>query len=425
MQIKLLAETVRTLTEKVPPEKEGFFYDTVLPRFLLRVRPPAAPGEAWPSTYLIRYTTPGGHQRKHTIGSPATMELDEARKAAKAKLAIVDQGGDPAADKAAAREQWSIKQAVDAYLASTEHRQKTAKVQQGETSALRHHIVYRLEHTPLTQIDVPSVRRLIREIGNDTRINARKRPLGGPGASRKVTRILSALLSWCVNEGRLGRNPLIGALRLDGDNERNVVISEAAEYAALFSAMDELVASGEMRAASRVFLTVAALTGMRRGELQDLHWGNIDLANRQITLRESKGIRLARRRGKSKPPEVISLPPYAAAVLAAHRPEDAADDDPVFVPRRGTTYAINRDWLKVRAKAGLPHDLALHGLRHSVGTVSILAGLSTAETQKLLRHSNVTTTSRYIHLASKLRLQDRAMAGMAPPLKESKRATGT
>jgi integrase len=188
--------------------------------------------------------------------------------------------------------------------------------------------------------------------------------------------------------------------------------------------MDELVASGEMRAASRVFLTISALTAARRGELQTLRWGNVDLANRRITLRESKGIRLARRRSKQKPPEVISVPPYAAAVLAAHRPEDAAAGDLVFVPRRGTAYEINRDWLKVRAKAGLPPGLVLHGLRHSAGTVAILAGLSGPEVQKLLRHANIATTAKYIHLASQLRLQDRAMADMAPPI-PGDRQTGT
>jgi integrase len=329
--------------------------------------------------------------------------------------------GDPAAAKAKARDTWSVKQASDAYLASAEYRQKTAKVRQGESSTLRRHVVYRLEHTPLPQLDVPLVRQLLREIEKDTRINARKRRLGGPGAARKAVRILSMLLSWCVSEGRLARNPLIGGLRLDGDNERDVVISETAEYAALFSAMDELVADGEMRAASRVFLAVAALTGMRRGELQGLRWGNVDLGNRRIALRDSKGIRLARRRGKAKPPEVVSLPPFAAAVLAAHRPEGVVDDDPVFVPRRGEVYEINRDWLKVRAKAGLPPGLALHGLRHSVGTVGVLTGLSGPEVQKLLRHANITTTAKYIHLASRLRLQDRAMAAVEPPLRESKR----
>ena len=38
----------------------------------------------------------------------------------------------------------------------------------------------------------------------------RQRALGGPGAARKVVRVLSALLTWSVGEGQLKANPLIG-----------------------------------------------------------------------------------------------------------------------------------------------------------------------------------------------------------------------
>jgi integrase len=421
VQTRLLANLVRELTEETSPKRELVVFDTTLARFALRVRPRSAPDKPWPSMYFVRYVGPDGRERKMKIGSPATMPLDEARKAARAVLAIVDQGGDPAAEKAAAREQWSIGQAAEVYLASSDHRRKTAKVQKGEIAALRLHVAYRLEHTPLARLDVPRVRRLIRDIEIDTRTNARGRRLGGPGAARKTIRILSAMLSWCVNEGRLDRNPLIGALRLDGDGERETVLTESAQYAALFRATDELVTAGELREASRAFLTVAALTGMRRSELQGLHWRDVNLADRRITLPTSKGARLARRGPKT---EVISLPPYAAAALASIRPESASDDDRVFIPRRGQAYEINRDWITVRAKAGLPANLTLHGLRHSAGTVAVMAGLSGPEVQKLLRHRNISTTAKYIHLADRARLQDRAMAGVVPPLPEDKR-TGT
>ena len=40
----------------------------------------------------------------------------------------------------------------------------------------------------------------------------------------------------------------------------------------------------------------------------------------------------------------------------------------------------------------------------------IMAGLTTAEVQKLLRHRNISTTAKYVHLADRARLQDRAVA---------------
>lgn len=416
MQTKLLADTVRVLTRQVPPTKETTIFDTVLPRFALRVRPPVASGRTWSSMFFVRYVGPDGRERKIKIGSPATMDLDTARKAARETLAIVDRGGDPAAAKAEVREQWSVGQAVDAYLASAEFRRKTVKVQSCDSSTLRLHVAHRLNHLPLAKLDVPTARRLLRAIETDDRTNARHRRMGGAGAARKAARVLSAALTWCVHEGRLARNPLIGALRLTGDGQRETVITQPQQYAALFAAMDDMVAEGVLRPFSRAFITAAALTGMRRSELQSLTWGQVDIGTGRITLTDSKGAKLARGGMKT---EIVALPPFAAAALAAIRPEDAQDDEQAFVPRRGKAFEVNRDWIRVRERAGLPIALALHGLRHSAGTVAVMSGLSGPEVQKLLRHRNISTTAKYIHLADQSRLQDRALGHLAPPVPEA------
>jgi integrase len=416
MQSKLLASTVRVLTQQVPPAKETTIFDTVVPRFALRVRPKIAGRRTWPSLYFIRYVGPDGRERKFKIGSPATMDLETARQEARAKLAIVDRGGDPAAAKAALREQWSVAQAVEAYIASDEFRRKTPRGQATESATLRLHVVHRLGTSPLADLDLPRIRALVRAVEQDTRINARRRRLGGSGAARKTARLLSTMLGWCVVAGRLSSNPLLGAmrsLRLAGENPRETVITEPAQYARLFNTLNNMVADGTLRIFARAFITVAALTGMRRSELQALRWGAVDLGAGRIRLTTSKGARLARGGVKT---ETVSLPPFAAAALAGIRPEGAADDEQVFVPRRGSRLEINRDWLRVRERAELPPELTLHGLRHSAGTVAVMAGLSGPEVQKMLRHRNIATTARYIHLADQARLQDRALGHLAPPL---------
>jgi integrase len=221
------------------------------------------------------------------------------------------------------------------------------------------------------------------------------------------------MLTWCVSRGQLQRNPVKGEIRLTGDGERETVITSAEDYARLFGAMDALVTEGALRPMARALIVTAALTGMRRGELQALRWRNVDLTARRLTIVSSKGSKLARNGPKT---ETVSLPAYAATAMATVRPDDAGDDELVFIPRRGERLAINRDWIAVRDRAGLPADLTLHGLRHSTGTVAVIAGLSAPEVQKLLRHRNIATTGRYIHLADTARLQDRAMTGVTPPL---------
>jgi integrase len=255
----------------------------------------------------------------------------------------------------------------------------------------------------------------MRKIETDTRIGKSKRRLGGDGIVRKTARLLSQLLNWAVDEQRLPINPLKGNMKLKGDGERDTVISTPEEYARLFAAMDDLVVNGKprLRPDARAFITIAALTGMRRSELQNLTWGNVDLEGRRLTLHNTKGAKLARSGPRT---QTVSLPPRAAEALADLKPDDALPHELVFVPLQGKTIAVNIDWRRIRAAAGLPADLTLHGLRHSIGTAAVIAGMNQFEIQKLLRHKKVSTTARYIHLAEQQqnRLQDRAMAHLDP-----------
>ena len=409
---KLTSATVRRLVSEVPPERETTYADAALPRHFLRVRPASAPGALWLAQTIIRYRLPGGRVRKFKTGNPRTMPWEDCQTAAKLALAEVDAGRDPAAERAGLRDAWTLRDLWAAYQRSAEFAHFAPKVQNSIASAFVNHILFRIGAERLANVTVPMVKRLIGAIATDTRTNARRRRMGGKGAARKVTRILSSALTWAVGEGRLERNPVIGSLRLDGDGSRETVITEPAQYLALFETMAWMVAARELRNQSRVFVMCSALTGMRRGELQGLTCSQVDLGRRQITLTASKGAKLARRGVRT---ETISLP-IAAAALAEIIPADATPDDQVFVPLQGRVVEINRDWQRIRTAAGLPADLTLHGLRHSIGTAAVLQGMSAPEVQKLLRHRNVSTTAKYVHLAEATvaRLQDRATAGLLP-----------
>jgi integrase len=413
---KLTPAFVRRVATEQPPARPTYFGDQSLPRHYIYVRPPSRPGGLWPVDSRIRYTLPNGRRRWMVVGDPRTMSLDALRTAARAALAIVDKGDDPAAERASRRAAWTVRDLWEHYSASPEIARCTPASRAAITSGFTAHILPRIGAQLLTAIDVPMVRRLMHAITTDSRTFRRNLRLGGAGAARKTAHTLSTAISWAVSEGQIERNPLKGALRIGADGVRETVITDPQQYARLFSAMDAMVAGGKLRPTVRAFIICAALTGARRGELQQLTWGQVDLAGRRVVLADTKGSKLMKKGGVKT--EVLSLPPLVAAALSAIMlvGGDAAADTLVFPPIQGERIYVGADWRRIRATAGLPPDLTLHGLRHSIGTAAVLAGLSAPEVQALLRHRNASTSNKYIHLADqhRARLQDRVAATLLP-----------
>jgi integrase len=416
LQDRITASLVRKLLD-APPAKDTSVFDVVMQRFALRVKPPRRPGAKPAAWFFVRYTSREGTERRKKVGDPTTMSVDEARRAARAVLAVVDAGGDPRAEQRRRRATPTIRQLAQQYLGSPEFSEKTLKVQANDRARIKTHIVQHIGPEKADAVTSAVVRRLRRLVETDTRTNNRKRRLGGPGAARKVIRLLSALLRWAKDNGHIHELPFtLRELDLGGDGARDAVITSSEEYARLFDTMAGMVAAGSLRPEVRAFFALVASTGLRRGEAQELRWGQVNLGRRQITLTNSKGAKLARGRGKvQSKTEIVGLPPIAAFVLAEIMPETPAETALVFAPSQGEQLSVNRDWIAVREAAGLPADLTLHGLRHSVGTVGATSGMSMPELQALLRHKQPSTTSRYIHMAQMAGgLADKAMGGVLP-----------
>jgi integrase len=414
---KITAAQVRAMLA-APPAKDTSLFDVLLPRFALRVKPSRRPGVRPAAWYFVRYTAPDGRERRMKVGDPDTMSVDEARKAARTVLAVVDAGGDPKTTQERVRAVPTIREVAGLYLASPEFAAKTTKVQLNDRARIDTHIVYRIGGEKADAVTAQVARRLRHQIAADTRHNARKRKLGGAGAARKALRLLAAMLRWAKDEGLITAAPFtLRELNLGGDGSRDATITTMDEYTRLFATMDEMVVQGALRREARALITLIAATGLRRGEAQSLRWSQVDLAQRQIRLNGSKGAALARRRGGTGSlSEIVGLPQIAAAALAELNQDISDGDGLVFAPVRGTQLSINRDWLAVRKVARLPSDLTLHGLRHSVGTVGAIAGMSMPELQALLRHKQPSTTARYIHMAQMAGgLADKAMSNVLPP----------
>lgn len=137
------------------------------------------------------------------------------------------------------------------------------------------------------------------------------------------------------------------------------------------------------------FMKMVLFTGMRRGELFKLRWGDVDFDRGFIHIRwDPKG-------GQD---QKIPLNPPARDLLLNH----PRTDSPYVFPGRGGRQRvdINKQVNRIKNQAGLPKDFRpLHGLRHTYASMLASSGeVDLYVLQRLLTHKSPAMTQRYAHL---------------------------
>ncbi len=159
-----------------------------------------------------------------------------------------------------------------------------------------------------------------------------------------------------------------------------------------------LVAHAATEQDAAIFVT-AAFTGLRRGELIALRWGEVDFANRSIRVVEGY-TRKRQGRTKSRRSRTVPMVEEVARVLAAIRAGAGRSGakDLVF-PGEGAEFldgsALRRRYLLARKAAGV-RPLRFHDLRHTFGSLAINRA-SIVQVQAWMGHADVKTTMRYLH----------------------------
>ena len=155
------------------------------------------------------------------------------------------------------------------------------------------------------------------------------------------------------------------------------------------------------------FIKFALFTGLRRGELFNLTWDDVDFERGLITLREPKG-------GKT---QTIPVSPQALAVLKSLEVTSSF----VFPGKGGQQRTdFKGPWLRIRKEAGLPENFRFHGLRHHFASTLVSAGYDLLVVQKLLTHKDSRTTLRYSHLSAGVLREAALNSGelLTPKIKE-------
>jgi integrase len=129
-------------------------------------------------------------------------------------------------------------------------------------------------------------------------------------------------------------------------------------------------------------IAVACTTGLRKGSIQDLVWGAVDLRIRTLDVPSTK----------NGTPTRSVLPQWVAAELARIRPVNPDRDMPVFGKadfKRAFKGAVER--------AELP-DWTFHHCRHIAASILAQSGASLIEVMQVLNHKSPSMALRYSHL---------------------------
>lgn len=130
-------------------------------------------------------------------------------------------------------------------------------------------------------------------------------------------------------------------------------------------------------------ITIALNTGMRRGEILNLRWNDIDFIEYYIFIKESKS-GVARK---------VPMNSVVAEILKGCKRENKF----VFYdPKTGGPMKMYERFKTVCKKAGIP-DLRFHDLRHSAATQMVMSGIDLVTVKEILGHSRIETTMRYAH----------------------------
>ncbi|MDP4006702.1 site-specific integrase [Methylobacterium sp. NEAU K] len=412
--------TLQLIKAAKPRTERYTLWDSDVKGFGLRVN---ADGS---KSYALKYLFEG-RQRWHTIGkhgSPWTP--DTARTEALRLLAQARTGIDPEeAKRESTRADLTVSELCDLYveaarrgevLTKFDEPKKTSTLLTDESRILRH-IKPLLGKKRVRAVTSDDVERFLHDVAAgktalDEKTGRRGRAIveGGRGAATRTVGLLGGIFTFAVRRKFRPDNPVQGVKRFkDKRNERYLSQPEMARVGAVLAASEAAWAAHEVAiaawaAAGRTgrppklpaealnpsaanAVRLLLLTGMRKSEVMNLQWRQIDAEHGYLRLSTSKS--------------GAKGVPVGASVLAFLAGLPRIAGNPHVFPGQiaGRPFVgLPRVWKRVCERAGL-EGVRIHDLRHSFGATSASSGNSLLLLGSILGHRDPKTTQRYAHLA--------------------------
>jgi len=316
--------------------------------------------------FVLSYRDPQRRKRLYTLGEYGPLTLYKAREAAVKRKAQVIDGKDPLAQRKAAAGAKTVAELCRVYLERHASQKKSIRA---DRRRVEQHILPLWRTRKIEALKRSEIAEAHHKVGQDRPYEANRR-------LALIRRILNLARHWgFVDEG--WPNPASG-IPMHPEQSRDRWVTPE-ELPRLAQAIDE-----EPNVYVRSALWLYLLTGMRKSELLQARWDDIDWERNELRLGETKAGRV----------HYVPLSPPAVAILQTVPRQEL---NPFILPgaRRGQHLVnISKPWGRVRERAGVP-DVRLHDLRRTVGSWLAVAGADLHLIGKVLNHSNIATTQVY------------------------------
>jgi integrase len=381
---KLTKRTVDAIRPD-PTGRDRFVWDAgdgALKGFGVRMKPSGA------ASYFVQYRNKEGRTRRLVIGRVGVLTPDEARTLAGEKLKEATKGGDPSAERHAARDAMTVSDLCDWYLRDAAERVKPSTLAM-DRSRIACHVKPLLGRRAVAGLTLTDIEKFQADVAAAK--TAKPRPekgragktTGGRGVAARTVGMLGTILEFARRNSVIAANPARGARRYPDERRRRFLSLD--ELTALGKAMSRAEAEGENRAGLAA-IRALLLTGCRRNEILALPRSWLDAKARCIRFADTKSGAQLRPIGAT------------AAEHLKGQPE-RKDCDWLFPADRGEGHFVGlpRVLGRVCARAGLS-DVTVHTLRHSFAAAAAELGFSELTIAGLLGHRMAGVTARYAHV---------------------------